>query len=76
MNSKAPATVFSYATGYPRNHALLEREMDKLLSAPGRRENIKKVSDYLKVYIQRDTAPAVQKRKPKTKRASKTKAKR
>lgn len=76
MTPRIPGTVFTYATGYPRNHALLEREMDKLLSAPGRRENIKKINDYLKQYVERAPVRAARKRKPRTKRVAKTKAKR
>ena len=51
MAENRKATIVVNATTYPRNHALLEQEMDKILREGWRRENIKKVERYLKTQL-------------------------
>ncbi len=38
-------------TTYPVHHALLQREMDKILGDAGRRERVKRVREYLQAFI-------------------------
>ena len=51
MAQNRTATIIVNATTYPKNHALLEREMDKILREGWRRENIRKVERYLKTQL-------------------------